>query len=59
MFHPNIVRVYYNPGGKSGEKKRRARKWMEKSQNKIKQSEIDLFYEQEFNKQLTRNIKNM
>jgi hypothetical protein len=57
MKRPNLVRLYYNPEGKSGNKKRRARHWMQRSAAKITQTEIDTFYKEEFNKQLARNIK--
>ena len=59
LFYPNVKRLYYNPSGKSGEKRRRARKWMEKSQNTITQADLERLYFQEFDNQLARNMKNM
>lgn len=59
LFYPNMRRLFYDPKGKSGEKRRRARHWMEKSANKITQGEIEKLYTEEFNKQLERNIKKM
>jgi hypothetical protein len=52
-----VRRLFYDPKGKSGEKRRRARHWMQKSANKITQGEIEKLYEEEFNKQLERNMK--
>jgi|WetSurMetagenome_2_1015567.scaffolds.fasta_scaffold02367_18 hypothetical protein len=57
LRYPNVKRLYYNPEGKNKSKRRRAVRWMQKSKNKIKQTEIDKFYAEEMNKQLARQMK--
>ena len=52
---PNIRRLFYT--GKKAEKRRRARHWMEKSKNKITQSEIEKIYNQEADKSFTKQLQ--
>lgn len=55
FVYPNLRRIYYD--GPKVEKRRRAKKWMEKSKNTITQADIDRIYKDEFNKQFTRELK--
>ena len=59
LSYPNLRRMYYNPEGKNKSKRRRARKWMEQSKNKISQSEIDKFYSEEMSAQLSKQMQSI